>query len=199
MLVPTYEYTQKEIDEYGARCLSNFFGVGGNIPFPQFKKEYGMKIGAIPVSPNERYYLAKQPYTLCRKPIIPNYQYPNPQIPFSENETELITGLKLVSLSTRAIIPFDIRHLLRIQKDANGLWHIPNGTINRYIFSLIENAVPYITLREVLQGAVEYIGNRHIYFTEDRFLTPLHPELKRPVNAIILNCHFAEYVNYNNH
>ena len=194
-----YEYTQQEIDEYTARCLSNFWGVGGNTPFPKFKKEYGMNIGIIPVVPNERYYLAKQPYALCRKPIIPNYPYSNRQIPLSEDETELITGLRLVSLSTREIITFDIRHLLKAQKDLNGFRHIPNGAINKHIFNLIENAVPYITLREVLQGAVEYIGYRHIYFTEDTFLTPIHPELKRPINAIVLNCHFAEYVSYNNH
>lgn len=198
-LEPIFEYTQQEIDEYHAKCFSNFWGVGGNIPFPKFKKEYGMEVGSIPISVNERYYLAKQPYAICRKPIIANHYYSSPQIPLSENKQNLITGINLVSLSTRDTIPLDIRHLLKTNIDINGKRHFPNGTVNLYISQLISNAIPYITLREVLQGLVEYIGNKHIFFTKDTFNGFRDPRLSYIPKSAVFHCNFAEYVSHNNH
>lgn len=194
-----YTCTQQEIDEYASRCLSHFFGIGGNIPFPKFKKEYGMNVAYSKIALNERFYIAKQPYALCKRTIIADKCYDYPMIPPCNENCDLITGINLVSLSTRNIACLDIRHLLKMAIDSEGNIHLPTGAINLHLARLIDNAQPYITLREVLQELVSFVGNRHIFFKEEIVVGKIDPYLKRPLKKQILNCHFAEYVCHNNH
>ncbi len=158
-----------------------------------------MNVGYSDIALNERYYLAKQPYAVCNKIIKPNYPYRVKQIPESNDKIDMITGINLISLTTHEIKTLDIRHLLKFARDKNGNIHLPSGNLNSYLISLINNAVPYITLREVLQATVDYIANRHIYFTEEIVEGVYDINLRRHRTNRILNCQFAEYVCHNNH
>ena len=196
-LQAAYYYSQTQIDEYINRGLANFMGVGGNNPWGEFIKKYGANVDYfIDVPINERFYLASQPYAWC-KGISTEYGYDKPV--FSEQDCAPITGINLISLSTHKTLRLDVRRLLTKGRFYDGVVYSPKGTINTYVFELIRKAIPYITLREVLQGLVQFIGNKHIYFEEER----AHGRICRegysgqiPCTIRILNGYFAENVCY---
>lgn len=192
-LTVSYIYTQTQIDEYINRGISNFMGAGGNIPWGEFIKKYGSK-AFTRIQKNERFYLSKQPFAYCGG-IKADYSYKQPI--FSENDCAPITGINLISLSTRKTVCLDIRSLLTRGKFHNGETYRAKGIINTHIFNVISRAVPYITLREVLQETVQFIGNKHIYFEEELVCGEKEvPELERlmPCRIYILNGYFAENV-----
>lgn len=198
-----YRYSQIQIDEYINRGLANFMGVGGNMPFEDFIKKSGgywrTAMSCIPT--NERFYLARQPFAYCGG-IKADYEYREPV--FSEKDCASITGLNLISLTTHETICFDVRNLLVRPRSIDGKVYEPKGIINSYAFDLIRNAVPYITLREVLQGLVQFIGNKHIYFEGERvhIKTFIHAGGESiPVDSsrYVLNGYFAENVCYTSH
>lgn len=195
-LTINYQYTQEQIDAYLSKCLSYFWGIGGNIPYSQFKKDHGSNPkSSANISLNERYYISEQPYALCGEKIKAGYSYDKEKL----NEIKLITGLNLVSLSTRNVVTVDIRHFVRNIIDVNYKGHTPSGMVNLHLIDAIRKAVPYLTLREVLQEAVSFIGKRHIYFTQEIIDGFLYADLTYPTKRVILNCHFAEYVCENSH
>ena len=184
--------TKAQIDEYVNRGLANFMGVGGNIPWGEFIKKYGSNPDYIlSVPTNERFYLAEQPFAWC------GYIDRNQRI--EKEDYAPITGLRFVSLTTRKPIRLDIRRLLVRGRFYDGGIYRAKGTINTHIFDIISNAVPYITLKEVLQETVRFIGNKHIYFEEEKVrgkkLISGYDE-PRPWTVILLNGYFAENVCY---
>lgn len=107
----------------------------------------------------------------------------------------------MISLTTHKTICLDVRNLLIRGRFINGEIYSPKGTINTYIFNLIKNAIPYITLREVLQGLVQFIGNKHIYFEIEIVRGKKYVEWSSKPEPIscsrrILNGYFAENVCY---
>lgn len=194
-LTVAYCYTQAQIDEYINRGLSNFMKLGGNIPWGNFIEKEGKWGFPISISTKERFYLARQPFAYCGN-IKADYCYEEPI--FSEKDCAPITGINLISLTTHETICFDVRNFLIREKFPNGKTYISKGTINAHIFNTIENAIPYITLREVLQETVQFIGNRHIYFEEEIIggLKIYGGFPRRFYQAIIRNGYFAENVCY---
>lgn len=105
----------------------------------------------------------------------------------------------MISLTTHKTICLDVRNLLIRGRFINGEIYSPKGTINTYIFSLIKNAIPYLTLREVLQGLVQFIGNKHIYFEIEIVRGEKYVKWRsEPISCStrILNGYFAENVCY---
>ena len=202
MLTSDCRYTQSQIDEYINRGISNFMKLGGNIPWGEFIKKYE-KLGVERVSSteptgvptNERFYLARQPFAYCGH-IKADYWYKKPI--FSDEDCAPITGLNLISLTTHETIRLDIRKLLIKGRFLDGETYKAKGTINTHIFDVISNAIPYITLKEVLQETVRFIGNKHIYFEEEivkgKGITYWGEPYLRSV--YILNGYFAENVCY---
>ena len=191
-----YSYSQTQIDEYINRGLSNFMKLGGNIPFTDFMKKNKWESAMTDIPVNERFYLAKQPFAYCGG-IKADYEYKKPL--FSEKDCAPITGLNLISLTTHKTTCLDVRNLLIRGRFINGEIYSSKGTINTYIFSLIKNAIPYITLREVLQGLVQFIGNKHIYFEVEIVRGKKYVEWSsEPISCSrrILNGYFAENVCY---
>lgn len=213
-----FRYSKKDIEGYENRCLANFLGVGGNISFLEFNKTNGFLItGRRSYIPeNERMYLSHQPFHVshCLKEGVPQ------RCSIDNVKCNLITAINLISLSSREIIPIDVRLLLPkcllLKYLSNDTRHIRTGTINKYLFYLIKNAVPYITLKEVIQGLIQFIGNKHVYFKfedtgvfniwdprivryKDSNISKYEDILeKQPndYNVWILNGYFAENVSY---
>lgn len=162
-----------EREEYILSQIPYFLDVGGNIPFSTFIKENGLRCPQPHVKLEDRLYLCEQPLGLSQI------------IHWCTREEKLINALKFKSLSTHQIVNVDIRWFIKWEHDKdNNIWYA-NGTVNKHLRACLKNAVPYLTLRELIMEAVRYIGKDHIYFT--------CPNLKLP---FLWDCNFAEYVNH---
>lgn len=175
--------TKEEIEEYNIKCINNFKGVAGNIPFHQFLKENGRRIFA-PVKENERYYLSSQPYAISSK--IKDL-----------NQLQLITGLRFRSLTTHEYTNVDIRTFMGGLRDIDtGIYVSSKGSINYHLNAILNNANPYLTLREVIDEMIQYIGKQHVYFTYET-ANNYFPNTESKHTFAIWSCHFAHGINEN--
>ena len=183
-------YTQEEVDAYELACIKHFKGVGGNVPFAEFLKSAGTLPYFHDIPVNERFYLAHQPFSILDGNVYAGVRYPNERI----GEIKTCSGLNFIRLRDRQPYGLDIRNFITWARDLNGIIHVPTGVVNRHIFEINKNANPYLTLREVLQEMVNFIGSRHVYFT-DEYVKVADSRLSTGYrNKRIVNAHFAEGV-----
>lgn len=162
--------------KYCLDCIKYMYSGKGNIPFSEFLKE--RELYSFPnVYEGERYYLASQPLKV------------GPIVDFSK--LQLPGSLMLHALSDRRRVRFELGYFFLSYTDVYGIHHRPSGTINKYLREIIRNTKPYLSYRDCITALLEFIGNKHICFTEERMVV-YYPELKGNYESIILHCNFAE-------
>lgn len=175
--------TPEELDAYYKTCIQNFKAVSGNIPFPKFLEENGRRANASVVE-NERYYLCSQPYAIC------GYSSDLKKI-------QLVTGLRFRSLSSHNVKSVDIRTFIGGLRDIDTNAFVKsNGSINYHLRAILQNAKPYLTLREAIDEMIRYIGKQHVYFTRET-VKNYWPNSSSTGIFSIWSCHFAHGINEN--
>lgn len=165
------DQNSQEREDYILSRIPDFLGVEGNVPFPTFLKEKGIRCPDPYYHCGERLYLCEQPFGISEN--------------FSKYDGKIhqINALKFKSLSTHKIVNVDIRCLIKWRKGSDDKIYNTNGAINNHLRSYFRSGVPYVTLREMIMEAIRYIGKEHIYFEYN-------------TATLLYDCHFAKNVNH---
>jgi hypothetical protein len=107
-------------------------------------------------------------------------------------------GVELIELSSKKVYYFNVYNLL-VKRDGfktddifdkNKMTFKGSGPINKFLENRVANVNPYITIIELVDLFINYVGNRHIYFD----MTSLYidgRDGKRRSHSI-LNAHFVK-------
>lgn len=197
MICESWCYTNEELDAFENKCLDVFRGIGGNMPFPEFVSKFGKRyVGEREIPVAERLYLASNPFAVSGLPKAGlHYDWRILKL----DEVRSVSGFRFVSLSTRKTVVVDIRDLMQSGINSEGKIYRSNGLVNRHIAECLKNAVPYLTLREVMEETVRFIGREHVFFTiEEVKVRPRWwrgQEYDDLVERDFYHCHLAQGVN----
>lgn len=126
---------------------------------------------------HDKYYLDIQPYETTRVDDLSELQLPN--------------AIHLHSVLDRQSVRIAINYLVAEYEDVDGIIHRTSGTINNYLREQIENAAPYLSVRDFMTELVKYIGGKQICFNEEKFLIyNVDNDMREEIT--ILHCNFAD-------
>lgn len=206
------KWTEEEIQAYKRRCLEDFYGIGGNRPIEALTEQYTFPSYEI-CNANERFALSKNPLSLCADVVEAGVEYEtfrtykgefhaiNPKeynrnhyICPSDDFIAPVQGISFYSTLTgkkyvKPLITF-IRKIERFDGDGT-----PHGDVNQHLLKKIREAKPYITIRELLEELIEYIGNNEFYFTIEHWQILKHGICDR----YLYNCYLANSKPIKNH
>lgn len=197
-------WTKDEIQAYKRRCFENFYGIGGNQPLDALTENYSFPSYEI-CNAGERFALSANPLSLCEKIVEPDIEYEvfttyNGEFfakkPDSYNSEYYICpsddfvapvqGISFYSTKSgkkyvKPLITF-VRKIERYDGDGT-----PHGDVNKYLLKRIKEVKPYITIRELLEDLIEYIGDNESYFTVEHWQILNYGICDR----YMYNCHLA--------
>ncbi|MDE6480478.1 MAG: hypothetical protein K2L45_09425 [Muribaculaceae bacterium] len=138
-------------DEYYNKNISRFEGLDGNKPF---KPDIKHKLYSYWFPSNERFFL--HPFKFGKYSFENGYVFDSLRfVNYSSNEMLLVPIDYLVRNGIKKS-----RHCSTDQMEDR----IFTSQIHTHLNSVYKNAVPYISIKEILNEAVKIIGNKHIYF-----------------------------------
>ncbi len=138
-------------DEYYQENIARFNELDGNQPF---KLNGNLRISSFDFYLHERYYL--HPFKFGKSYYESDY---------------IFDSLRFVNYSTNKVLLVPIDFLVRIGIKKSNLCgsgqmkeRILTSPIHTHLNYIYKNAVPYISIKEILNEAAKIIGNKHIYF-----------------------------------
>ena len=185
--------------------MEAFYGMGGNQPLETLTEKYLFPSYEI-CNADERFALSANPLSLCCDMVEPDVEYEvfknikgevhakkvgeynsKHYICPSEEFIAPVQGISFYSTITgkkyvKPLITF-IRKIERYDGDGT-----PHGDVNKYLLKKIGETKPYITIRELLEELIEYIGENEFYFTVEHWQILKHGICDR----FLYNCYLAK-------
>lgn len=199
------KWTLEEIEEYKNNCINEFYGRGGNLPIDKFFEKYDAVNYIYPRS-YERYKLALVPISFCNGFVEPNKKYE----PFKtrhglllahdnhrtlicpSNQLAPIIGVNIESSITGEELSLPITTFIKsINEICNGPKIVyAHGDVNEHLMAVAKESLPYITVRELIEELIDYIGEQEFYFISETYVYTIYEALKG--TDTILNCYLAK-------
>ena len=198
-------WSQEEIQAYKQQCIEYFNGRGGNLPIDKFYENYDALNYYYPRS-NERYKLASEPLSFCCEFVEPNKEYEPYKtghgllLTHDNNRTLIcpsdyiapITGINFESSLTgeKKFLPITafIKSISNICDGPEEVY--THGDVNEYLLTVVKESQPYITVRELIEELIDYIGNQEFYFISETYVFTIYEGLRG--TATLLNCYLAK-------
>ena len=193
------KWTNEEIEQYKHKCAEYYNGRGGNQPIHKFLEENPFTSYFIP-NEDERFALSEKPLSYCSDFVEPDVDYevitpwvgkPYAKLKdkcgdylFPQEYIAPILWIEIISQITGERFRIPLSSMISARK-ANGGDIYPHGDVNTYLITAIKESKPYITLHELLDELVDYIGNNQIYFTREQYYNGLK-------EGWIENCHLVK-------
>ena len=178
--------------------------MGGNQSIDVLGDKYSFP-SYIVCNAEERFALSSNPLSLCYDIVEPEVEYEtfktikgevfakrigefngNFYVCPSDEYIAPIQGISFIStLTGKKFVKPLITFIRKIQRqDGDGT---PHGDVNKYLLKKINEAKPYITIRELLEELIEYIGDNEFYFTVEHWQILKHGICDR----YLYNCYLA--------
>lgn len=191
------KWTKTEIEEYQKKCIQAFLGKAGNLPYDRYIDKYGFTPFVIP-NENERYALLDEPKSFCYDFVLPDKEYEtftdlNGRTFAEDRDNRLlcpsdnlapILGIAFESSISgeKFSVPLEdfihpLKNTLESKVDV-----YPHGDVNAQLLQVIRDTTPYVTMKELLDEIVSYIGVQEFYFKTEVYTRwkygPQYPELR---------------------
>ena len=191
------KWTKSEIEEYKNKSLQAFRGRSGNLPYDRYIDKYGFTSFYIP-NEDERFALTSEPLSFCYDLVEPDRDFEiwkdSLGLVFASKGDDCvicpsdilapILGIQIESSITGELFQIPISEFITPLKNTIECKCdvYPHGDINEYLLSVIRETKPYVTIRELFDELLTYIGNKEFYFKSETYTKwhygPQHPELR---------------------
>lgn len=185
------KWTKEEIDLYKQRCINHFNGIGGNKPIQRFLQENegisyyypndeerfalsdnSLSFGAEFVKPDTEYRIISPtkgiPYA-----ALPNVDINDNHFIFPGEKIAPILGIDIISQINEDKFFIPLESLISPIKCSKGYVY-PHGDVNNHLLTIIRDSRPYVTVRELYEALLDYIGSKEFYFVRDLEYYGLH-------------------------
>ena len=191
------KWTKSEIEEYRKNSIQSFLGRAGNLPYDRYINNYGFTSFVVP-NDNERFALLEDSKSFCYDFVLPEKEYEtftnlsgrtfakdgNNTLLCPSESLAPILGVAFESTISGKIFCVPLEDFIHPLKNTleSKVDVYPHGDVNVHLLSVIKETEPYITMKELLDEIISYIGTQEFYFKSEVYTRwkygPQYPELR---------------------